>query len=158
MLRHLLLKALQPLPALRLAAHQVAEERAQRLQLRLRPRPLLPQLAGRPLQVGFRLRPRRAFRSEALLKARLGLGRLDPRLLLQRPGDRVRFLELAARRRLALAERQELRLQRLELRSRCALGLGQGHHLRAQRLKLLIGRGHGPGCLHLHSTFPRPGG
>ena len=58
------------------------------------------------------------------MKAGFGLGRLDARFLLQRPRDRVRFLQLTARRRLAPAERQQLRLQRVELRTRRAFGLG----------------------------------
>ncbi len=151
----LLLHPLEPLPALRLAAHQVGEQGAQRLHLRIGPGPLLAQFPRGALQIRLRLGPRRALGGEAFVQPGLRGGRLQPRFFLQRAGEPVRLLQLRPRRRLALGELHQLAAQRFELPARRALGFRQRDHLGPQRLQLCFGRGGGARGLHRPFRMPR---
>ena len=98
------MQTLQPLLTVRLRAHQVGEERAQCLHLRVRPRPLLAQLARSALQVRLGPRPRRTLILEAHLERGLRFGRLDAGPFLKLAIEAVRSLELGACSRFTATE------------------------------------------------------
>ena len=128
----LLLEPLQPLAPQCLPAHQVAEERAQRLQLGVWPVLARAQLGGGADQFGLEFRPLRPLCLQALVQLRGGRGAFQPGFLLEGAGDGMRFLEKRSRHRLALRELGDLGPRRLEL----AFGVGVRARLLAEVRRL----------------------
>ncbi len=117
----LLLEPLQPLAPDRLPAHQVGEERAERLHLGVGPVAARAQLVGGAGQLGLGLGAFRALRLQALAQLCGGRDGLQASPLVQSASDGIRFLEKRPRHRLVLRELGDLRARRLELPAQLAL-------------------------------------